>query len=233
MQSKDKKTLREQKLERKQRIDNVKGLSLRYTPPAPNRLRPQQAPDWELWAAMATAPVWQAVALSLDIDPGTPGALLSELIGDSEDVGAAFDAEFERRLVIAVNHLSVEGSLVPVKDSPGVLDEPSAVVKLRDFAAFAGALPKPWSLPEQFPRANGAPTGAIREHAPAAVAPNKHNKRWTPAALEELKSYREHHSAEKTAQKFSISTARVRQLLPSKDPSSPGYSVFTQRPKKA
>lgn len=54
-------------------------------------------------------------------------------------------------------------------------------------------------------------------------------KRWTPERLAELKAYREKHSTKAAASHYNISTARIRELLPSEKPQPKGYSAFNQR----
>lgn len=59
------------------------------------------------------------------------------------------------------------------------------------------------------------------EPAPAAAPEVKaagQVKRWTPERLDELKAYRATHTAQDTAAHFDISTARMRELLPSDKP---------------
>ena len=53
-------------------------------------------------------------------------------------------------------------------------------------------------------------------------------KRWTPAALEELRAYRELHNTKKAAEWAGMSTARVRELLPAEKPPPKGYSAFNR-----
>lgn len=54
-------------------------------------------------------------------------------------------------------------------------------------------------------------------------------KEWTPGRLAELKTYREQHGTKAAAEKYGISTARIRTLLPSGKPRPQGYSAFTHR----
>jgi hypothetical protein len=203
---------RDEKLERKSRIDNVVGLSIRHPGHPPPEDLPQ-TPDWELWSAMSKAPLWQLAALSLNIDPGPPDHITqSDVMPDAASMRAEFGEEFERRLFIALDNLSPEGPLAPVTSYSGAHEGPCAVVTLADFATFAETLPKPWRLPEPFRRAVGAVAlsgsggvGGVPQPASA--------KRWTPKKKEELKRYVEKHGTNAAAKKFGISDSRVRQVL--------------------
>ncbi len=54
---------------------------------------------------------------------------------------------------------------------------------------------------------------------------------WTPERLDELRTYRAEHGTKAAAEKFGVSGARVRALLPGKKSEQGGYSAFTHRPK--
>lgn len=79
----------------------------------------------------------------------------------------------------------------------------------------------------------------IKQHSQPASAPEpdrtmrNSNKRWTASELDELRAYRSQHGTKKAAEKFNISVARVRQLLPAEKPQLQGYSVYNQRTKQA
>ncbi len=51
-------------------------------------------------------------------------------------------------------------------------------------------------------------------------------RRWTPKMKEQLKKYRTEHGTKAAAQKFEISEARVRALLPAEKSKPKGYSAF-------
>ena len=105
-------------------------------------------PDWEMWQSMPTARLWEAVALSLGVDP----------------VEAARDAylpqhcsDYPKRLRIAEAHLAAGTALRLVS---GALDTPTATVRLPEFGAWARSVG--WALPAAFPcsaqKAEPAPT---------------------------------------------------------------------------
>jgi hypothetical protein len=55
-------------------------------------------------------------------------------------------------------------------------------------------------------------------HARERQAPEK--KKWTPEKLAELRAYRDEHGTKAAAKKLGVSEARVRQLLPTENPSA-------------
>ena len=97
----------------------------------------QRAPNWDFWRQMVTAPVWQAVALSLNTDPdqNPPTAL------------DCFPTGFEMRLRIAENHLLRRQSLKAV--NLGIGGPMYAIIDLAEFTAWAKGLG--WELPENLP----------------------------------------------------------------------------------
>jgi hypothetical protein len=103
-----------------------------------------KAADWNKWAYVLTSEIWQAVALSLDIEPhALPGLDFRPIIGGPFD---SCPEEFRRRLDIARNH--VEGGVLKCTAHAG--SRPHDTVSLSVFAAWAQSLG--WSLPDSFPR---------------------------------------------------------------------------------
>lgn len=90
------------------------------------------------------------------------------------------------------------------------------------------------------PPANAAPVlqpeghaRAEREAQPESAGPAP-AKKWTAQRLAELAACREAHGTKAAAERFGISPARVRELLPGEKPARPAkkaYSVFTHRAK--
>ena len=82
---------------------------------------------------------------------------------------------------------------------------------------------------------------AYQEVACAAVTPGPKDaelaprpgseKRWTDERIEDLRTYRDMHGTKAAAEKYGISTARVRALQPGDKPKPKGYSAFNQGPK--
>lgn len=109
----------------------------RNPPPAPTI-------DWQFYKSLFDMELWQALALSCGIIPDYPNE--------------GQDAEYDRRMVIALNHMQPGALLADIKRG----DRPHLTrVKLADVARLAAALD--WSLPDAFP--NPQPT----ESAPMAA----------------------------------------------------------------
>ena len=105
--------------------------------------------NWELWADLPTVQLWEAVSLSLEIEPKR---LLGYDHASTRDPifrfpFAACSTEFKRRLEIATRHLggslAVDLLLEPVWESK---------VKLHDVSCWAAVLHHPWSFPEDYPK---------------------------------------------------------------------------------
>lgn len=93
-----------------------------YQPPLP-----KQGPQWRLWANLPEVELWQAIALSCDIEP-------KYYLGDA-------DPEFQLRMRIAIGNGLGKG------DRPHC-----ALVTLTDVARLARRCG--WTLPPEFPGAN-------------------------------------------------------------------------------
>lgn len=112
--------------------------------------RVAREPDWDLWADICRLRVWQAVALSLNINPGLPDASAATAAAMRDPARLRrFGPKFERRLAIALNNMSTEGPLRPLELYTGVLGDPIAVVSMDNFVRFARSLRAPWTLPEE------------------------------------------------------------------------------------
>jgi hypothetical protein len=55
---------------------------------------------------------------------------------------------------------------------------------------------------------------ARERKAPASIGPHPVAERWTPEKLAELQAFRDEHGTKAAAEKFGVSAARIRQLLP-------------------
>jgi len=100
--------------------------------------------DWELWGSVLSAEVWQAVALSLDLDP--EGLDIDWRPADYSDPFESCPVEFKRRLKIAINHAqNGRLELASIAFSNG----PRSSVKLPIFTKWAQSLD--WPLPPRPP----------------------------------------------------------------------------------
>lgn len=119
-------------------------------PNIPRHLRndKQRQADWELWAFIPQCELWQAVALSLDLEPPEY----------SHEV-RGWPSEYERRLKIANAHIECKNL---AHNKFGCEN-----VNLPVFCAWAQSLG--WSLPGRFPCA-----GATQPKAPSAANTKKY-----------------------------------------------------------
>jgi hypothetical protein len=140
--------------------------------PPPKRPTPA-APDWDLWLRLIRMKLWQAVALTLNIDPYS---MRDRLIPDTVTRRA-----FDRAIVLAVDACNYsEGPIWPAHPTFGMNKELSNV-KLRDVAAYAIAckwwapIPKPIralvNAPQAAPVA-AAPAGQVTEIKAAPAPPD-------------------------------------------------------------
>lgn len=89
--------------------------------------------DWNLWADMEEVQLWQAVALSLDIEPNSlPGLDFRPIVGDPFD---DCPDEFKRRLKLAVSKFY----------------DANTEIRLSSLREWAEQLKNPWTFPEDFP----------------------------------------------------------------------------------
>jgi hypothetical protein len=125
--------------------------------------------DWEKWGDMLSAELWVAVALSLDIEPGS--LLIDWRDADYSDPFEDCPCEFKRRMAIALNY--AKNGALPLT-SLAFTDPPFSTIRLKDFADWAESS-LGWSLPDRFPR--------NKKDAPWA---GDDPKLWPPEAREKL-----------------------------------------------
>lgn len=124
------------------------GSGARGNIPRSLRNNKQHQADWELWAFIPQCELWQAVALSLDLEPPKY----------SHEV-RGWPSEYERRLKIATAHIECKNL---AHNKFGCEN-----VNLTVFCAWAQSLG--WSLPDRFPCA-----GATQPKAPPAANTKKY-----------------------------------------------------------
>lgn len=110
-------------------------------------------PDWSTWGHMPTAELWEAIAISCDIEPdslATAKDFSNEKIfiqfGDVLDHVPPRPEEFNRRIKIALASTHDMGTL----KTDGTKGHTDQRVKLSDFARWADE--RGFSLPPEFPR---------------------------------------------------------------------------------
>lgn len=129
--------------------------------------------DWNLWSQMPKAALWDAVALSLNVEP-TKYLKTTSLPRDfaSPEI-REFCTEHQRRMRIAQAHLSMSGPLYPLRPYPGVANDPQAEVSLPEFAALAERLG--WPLPNRFPRQQTMQTASGEERSTRPMGERERN----------------------------------------------------------
>jgi hypothetical protein len=126
----------------------------------------KQAAYWDKWTHILIARLWQAVALSMDIEPDTmPGLELQP-----NRIGGAFDdcpADFKRRLDIACNH--AEAAALRCADlTPGFGHSKVALTHFADWA-----LPLDGLYADRFPRESKPTSRRPSDDEPAEPAEPK------------------------------------------------------------
>jgi hypothetical protein len=109
-----------------------------------------RAPSWHVWGNVPEVMLWQAVALSMAIDPRRVAFASNEWMAGSTERLFSEGPEFEDRMLVAraaVGHAFLRAQGQPVSD-----DE--IKVQLAAFGTWAES--KGWRLPEEFPRDRSA-----------------------------------------------------------------------------
>jgi len=147
------------------RPENDGTLLTNATPVAAEWFKPRKAerPNWRKWRNMPAVELWQAVALSLGIEP-------------PEYHPRGTIPDFDEREDVVLRCLAL-GDLCAVERDES--RPHCSLVRLTDIAAVAESLPDPWPLPDEFPRPSAAPAANAPppsqanqgEAAPAADRP--------------------------------------------------------------
>ena len=110
--------------------------------------------DWDHWGQMPSAPLWEAVALSLNWEPHS-------MIGPTYQV--SFDFSRQRAPKEFQSHLAVAEKCMTRGEMPfaqRVENAPYSEVDLKPFAGWA--ISKGWKIPDEFPRATSVDVAADR-----------------------------------------------------------------------
>lgn len=103
-------------------------------------------PDWAFWANMGEVRLWQAIALSLDIEP--------RWLSASGEPPSAVPGVFDRRPAGFAERLQVAGSHLPSLETfPTWNGLDGAPVRLAIVRRWGESLPVPWTFPSGFPAA--------------------------------------------------------------------------------
>lgn len=105
-------------------------------------------PDWAFWANMGEVRLWQAIALSLDIEP--------RWLSAGGEPPSAVPGVFDRRPAGFAERLQVAGSHLPSLETFPTWNGRDAVpVRLAVVRRWGESLPVPWTFPSGFPLAEG------------------------------------------------------------------------------
>jgi len=104
--------------------------------------REDRKPSWTKWRHVPNVKLWEAVALSLDIEPGLVNHSPHGRMSNSH----LFDKlEFKDRIFIATRNLSTKGPLVPIALVMGKPE--SCKISLAGFSTWARSID--WDIPPE------------------------------------------------------------------------------------
>lgn len=110
-------------------------------------------PNWRKWSNMATVELWEAIALTLNIEP------------KFNPQGTCPD--FDSRMEIALSHLQAGGELQVVERNSRLH---CSRVRLADVARLAASCVPAWEVPAEFPQSVLASPPAASSGAPETAA---------------------------------------------------------------
>ena len=119
------------------------------TPIRPSYSAPSCAPQatkWEVWKFIPKVELWQAVCLTLDIEPDAERFKLADWFRYRRGTPRGLPNAFVERLQVAQANVSTNGPIHPLSLYQGVLSDPHAVVRLPEIAAFS--IRCGWQIPE-------------------------------------------------------------------------------------
>jgi len=144
-------------------------------------MQQNRKPNWNKWRHVPNAKIWEAVALSLDIEPSkvehssTSWMAEQHMFEESE--------EFDDRIFVAGRNLG-GGGLTPKVLSMD--DRSDSIVSLSEFAAWSLSIN--WNVPPKFAElAAGAPT-ATDLGRPPALSTKSHAQQKPEAAGKDLRT---------------------------------------------
>jgi hypothetical protein len=116
-------------------------------------------PNWEKWRHVPNTKIWEAVALSLNIDPWEVRPASGRIPGGP----LIFDEgqEFNDRIFVVDRNLATGAG--PTPQIAAVDDPPSCVVSLCEFATWAHSLG--WDVPLEFAALLRAEQDGVRDEA--------------------------------------------------------------------
>ena len=101
---------------------------------------------WQVWGNIPTVALWQAVCLTLDVEPDTERHGLTRWFDSRHGVPAGLTQDFVDRLQVTQANVSTGGPIRPQELYVGALASPHCPVQLSEVAAFAICLG--WPVPD-------------------------------------------------------------------------------------
>lgn len=183
--------------------------------------RPSAA-NWNKWKFIPKAPLWEAVCLTLDVEPNDEVLGMRHWLQSRRGVPRGLPPEFVDRLQVAQANMSTNGPLRPLALYSGVLQNPHAEVSLSELAAFAVRCG--WTVPDAMqsmtptlpPVAKGELAAMNRADLTPPTDEDKATagKVWTEQRKAEARAYRDKHGLKKTAEHYGVSQAIISRHIP-------------------
>lgn len=140
-------------------------------------------PNWTVWAHVPTVRVWEAVAVSLNIDPKKIRTRPNAWMGNGEHFPHDEGQQFEDRIEVLRRNLG-GGRGLPLASI--IMGKPDyCEVRIADFARWARSLH--WDMPEELavlakapvtPQTAVSDTQGARKEAAMVTAPERLTLRW-------------------------------------------------------
>ena len=107
-------------------------------------------PRWRTWRNRIACELWEAIYLSMDVEPETMrAAIMDWMRTDRRSPSDAINQDFCERLTVALENLSVHGPIVPAALRLET-KHPRALVDIGNVAAFFSGIEKDFPVPAPF-----------------------------------------------------------------------------------
>ena len=168
-------------------------------------------PEWDKWTDTSTVTLWEAIALSLNVEPEKLQCLRRYPLPPWLDFDEC-PKEFRRRLAIAKKRVS---ELAANSENSNPIEKTKVI--LSRLRIMSEKLKKPWKFPKDFPASFAPETNelSVAERIPGnktASEPIRRNgEPWTDDQKEELVRLKddERWSNQRLCQRFDINTSNL------------------------
>lgn len=126
-----------------------------------------RSPNWRVWRSRKGCELWQAVFLSMNIEPECMEAAFDQWMRtDRKSPSGGIGAEFCDRMMVSRTNVSESGLIRPMSRRLGPYQRPRVEVALPDVAAFFNGLANDFPTPGDFKElAGGIMAGALKREA--------------------------------------------------------------------